>query len=282
MKKTVLTVVSAVLFFSFVFSGCKIPFLNINDKEPSADKVVALYADAVNKTKSKSNFKLDVTTVIALEAISSEAALLNDMLEIIMGYSVGDTESSTQSYAFSEKENNFETPLDIIQPAGSLIENYNADYVLNPLYSDEIGMLSFDVKGETAVLDKVMTAINPILKNQPVADNSEINALAPNHSSYINVGNILSTAIDMLGINELINGEKSGSSDASGDKTVRISGGSCSIDDMNITAEIDESGFLKSVNINAPVELNAVMLFMNNSINSTIRITVTQTYKFYE
>ena len=50
-----------------------------------------------------------------------------------------------------------------------------------------------------------LAAINPIIKGQAVSDKSAIVALAPNHSHFIDVGDIMSTVVDMLGVNDMVN-----------------------------------------------------------------------------
>lgn len=289
MKKTISLFLFFTLLISFAFYGCS----NSGKKGQAAihgastpEEVIDFYANAVKNSKNKSDFSLDVTTTIKLESIDSSANILKDMLESIMGYKVGDSRSDTSSYHFSEAadvSDSLKTPLSVIQPAGSFIEIFdrNAVKVKSVEGSDEVSF-SFEIARESADLDTVMNAIRPILKKQETVDETAVFNLAPKHSAFIDVEDILSTAIDILGISNLINmnGNETSAPAPSGSKAISIANGICSIGNMEISAIVDEENLLKFVAVHAPVELNADINFMGTIINTTICVNVTQNYMF--
>lgn len=291
MKKTVSLFMFFVLIITFAFYGCGNAEKGAINSSSTAEEVVDFYANAVKNSKNKGDFSLDVTTSITLESIDSSANILKDVLESIIGYKVGDSRQSTLSYNFSgaaDISDSSKTPLSVIQPAGAFIESFdkNAVTVKTVEGSKDISF-SFEIAKESADLDTVMAAIRPILKEQEPADKTAIFNLAPNHSAFIDVGDILSTAIDILGISSLINmggndNSESTASDSSFGQTLSINDGICSIRNMEICALVDENNLLQFISINAPVELNADINFMGNNINTTICVNVIQRYIFSE
>ncbi|MDE5671102.1 MAG: hypothetical protein K2I14_06540, partial [Eubacterium sp.] len=104
-----------------------------------------------------------------------------------------------------------------------------------------------------------------------------------NHSRFIDVGDIMSTVVDMLGISDMIsryeiqNKEKT---PRSCNKSVSIDGGKCVIGNTEISAIADSNELLHSVIITVPVELKAGFNLLGNVVETSIRITVVQTYSF--
>ncbi|MDE6413678.1 MAG: hypothetical protein K2K42_07325 [Eubacterium sp.] len=250
--------------------------------------VVSFYNDAVKKSKDNQNFKLDVKTTVKLEEINSQSSLLVKILGEIIGYNVGDVRENTESFSFVNgvaEDNASATPLSVIQPADSYIESFKEAALSgnSVLVGDEIAMLSFNLSKETADFDAVTAAIMPIVKGQKVSDQSAITALAPVHSDFINVGDVLSTVVDMLGISKMINSSSDDSkeSSSSGSSAVSIAGGECAIGETEISAAIDENGLLNSVIITAPVELKANFKLMDQVLETSIRIKVEQMYNFW-
>ncbi len=291
MKKSVLTAVVCILTVSFLFYGCNKtggigkPLIS---NSSTAEEVVDFYADAVKNSKNSRNFNLDVVTTIKLLSIDSSAVILKDVLESVMGYKVGDSRQSRENFSFSggtDVSDASKTPLNVIQPAGTYIETFNSASVkVKAVDGIKAYSLSFETAKESAPLDTVMNAIRPILKGEQPADKTAIFNLAPVHSAFIEVGDILSTAVDILGISSMMNmgngnSQKNGSASGS-NQAIRIEKGVCSIDTMEIRAEIDENRLLKSVTVIAPVELNADIYFMGNMVNTTIRVHVLQKYAF--
>ncbi len=205
-----------------------------------------------------------------------------------MGYNVGDIRDETQNFSFkngTDANHPEKTPRNTIQPTDSYIESFNESFLLLKSVScdKDYAMLSFEVKDETADLDRVVTAINPIIKGQAVSDKSAIAALAPNHSHFIDVGDIMSTVVDMLGVNDMVNAsnnQKKESTASAGSKPISIDGGKCVIGNTEISAIADSNELLHSVIITVPVELKAGFNLMGNVIETSIRIMVVQTYTF--
>lgn len=205
-----------------------------------------------------------------------------------MGYNVGDIRDETQNFSFkngTDANHPEKTPRNTIQPADSHIESFNESFLLLKSVScdKDYAMLSFEVKDETADLDRVVTAINPIIKGQAVSDKSAIAALAPNHSHFIDVGDIMSTVVDMLEVNDMVNAsnnQKKESTASAGSKPISIDGGKCVIGNTEISAIADSNELLHSVIITVPVELKAGFNLMGNVIETSIRIMVVQTYTF--
>lgn len=286
MKKTRISKLCvAVLVFS-VLCGCSNLGKNNQIQNAYSDKeIVDIYANAVKNSKNSTDFNLEITTSLKLESISSSANLLKDMLESVMGYKVGDIKESESSCRFSNGADSADaskTPLNVIQPAGAYIDNFNVSAVtVNYAETDGETMLSLKIAKESENLDTVMNAVRPVLNGQDNYDKTAVNNLAPNHSDFIDVGDILSTSVDILGIGALMgsgSGETSGKPSAN--RPIKIMNGVCSVDDTEIQAMINENGLLESVSVTAPVELNANIEFMGNLVNTTIRVIVFQNYAF--
>ena len=261
--------------------------LKINEKS-SLSEIIEFYNRSVKNSKDYKDFNLDVNTSVQLDEISSTSTVLNEMLSAIMGYNVGDIRDETQNFSFkngTDANHPEKTPRNTIQPADSYIESFNESFLLLKSVScdKDYAMLSFEVKDETADLDRVVTAINPIIKGQAVSDKSAIAALAPNHSHFIDVGDIMSTVVDMLGVNDMVNAsdnQKKESTASAGSKPISIDGGKCVIGNTEISAIADSNELLHSVIITVPVELKAGFNLMGNVIETSIRIMVVQTYTF--
>ncbi len=261
--------------------------LKINEKS-SLSEIIEFYNRSVKNSKDYKDFNLDVNTSVQLDEISSSSTFLNEMLSAIMGYNVGDIRDETQNFSFkngTDANHPEKTPRNTIQPADSYIESFNESFLLLKSVScdKDYAMLSFEVKDETADLDRVVTAINPIIKGQAVSDKSAIAALAPNHSHFIDVGDIMSTVVDMLGVNDMVNAsdnQKKESTASAGSKPISIDGGKCVIGNTEISAIADSNELLHSVIITVPVELKAGFNLMGNVIETSIRIMVVQTYTF--
>ncbi len=261
--------------------------LKINEKS-SLSEIIEFYNRSVKNSKDYKDFNLDVNTSVQLDEISSSSTFLNEMLSAIMGYNVGDIRDETQNFSFkngTDANHPEKTPRNTIQPADSYIESFNESFLLLKSVScdKDYAMLSFEVKDETADLDRVFTAINPIIKGQAVSDKSAIAALAPNHSHFIDVGDIMSTVVDMLGVNDMVNAsnnQKKESTASAGSKPISIDGGKCVIGNTEISAIADSNELLHSVIITVPVELKAGFNLMGNVIETSIRIMVVQTYTF--
>lgn len=261
--------------------------LKINEKS-SVSEIVAFYNNSVKNCKNYKDFGLDVKTSVKLDEINSESMILNEMLSSIMGYKVGDSREETRSFSFKngvDAKDSEKTPLSVIQPANAYVENFNASSLAlkSVLCDDESASLSFEIKNESADLDSVLAAINPIIKGQTVSDHSQIAALAPDHSKFIDVGDIMSTVVDMLGISNMVNGSDNQNKDSvsnSGSKSVSIVDGKCIIGSTEISAVADSNEVLHSVAISVPVELKAGFKLVNNIIETSIQITVVQTYYF--
>jgi len=261
--------------------------LKINEKS-SLSEIIEFYNRSVKNSKDYKDFNLDVNTSVQLDEISSSSTFLNEMLSAIMGYNVGDIRDETQNFSFkngTDANHPEKTPRNTIQPADSYIESFNESFLLLKSVScdKDYAMLSFEVKDETADLDRVVTAINPIIKGQVVSDKSAIAALAPNHSHFIDVGDIMSTVVDMLEVNDMVNAsdnQKKESTASAGSKPISIDGGKCVIGNTEISAIADSNELLHSVIITVPVELKAGFNLMGNVIETSIRIMVVQTYTF--
>ena len=257
------------------------------DEKSSLSEVVEFYNNSVKNSKDNKDFSLDVTTTVKLDEIDSSSNTLNEMLSSIIGYKAGDTRSEINSFSFENgvMNNSESTPLSVIQPANSYIEGFNAtSLLLNSVSLEEdYALLSFEIKSEKADLDRVIAAINPIIKGQTVTDKTALEALAPNHSAFIDVGDVISTVVNMLGISDIVNNSDSDSKEGkptSGSKTIGIERGECIIGNTEIEAYADGNELLQSVMIIAPVELKADFKLMDRVIETSIRITVTQTYGF--
>ena len=260
--------------------------LKINEKS-SLSEIIEFYNRSVKNSKDYKDFNLDVNTSVQLDEISSSSTFLNEMLSAIMGYNVGDIRDETQNFSFkngTDANHPEKTPRNTIQPADSYIESFNESFLLLKSVScdKDYAMLSFEVKDETADLDRVVTAINPIIKGQAVSDKSAIAALAPNHSHFIDVGDIMSTVVDMLEVNDMVNASdnQKKESTSAGSKPISIDVGKCVIGNTEISAIADSNELLHSVIITVPVELKAGFNLMGNVIETSIRIMVVQTYTF--
>ncbi len=294
MKKIFIALVAVVVVAASAFGAVTIKKsiseksnLKINEKS-SLSEIIEFYNRSVKNSKDYKDFNLDVNTSVQLDEISSSSTFLNEMLSAIMGYSVGDIRDETQNFSFkngTDANHPEKTPRNTIQPADSYIESFNESFLLLKSVScdKDYAMLSFEVKDETADLDRVVTAINPIIKGQVVSDKSAIAALAPNHSHFIDVGDIMSTVVDMLEVNDMVNAsdnQKKESTASAGSKPISIDGGKCVIGNTEISAIADSNELLHSVIITVPVELKAGFNLMGNVIETSIRIMVVQTYTF--
>lgn len=294
MKKIFIALVAVVVVAASAFGAVTIKKsiseksnLKINEKS-SLSEIIEFYNRSVKNSKDYKDFNLDVNTSVQLDEISSSSTFLNEMLSAIMGYNVGDIRDKTQNFSFkngTDANHPEKTPRNTIQPADSYIESFNESFLLLKSVScdKDYAMLSFEVKDETADLDRVVTAINPIIKGQAVSDKSAIAALAPNHSHFIDVGDIMSTVVDMLEVNDMVNAsdnQKKESTASAGSKPISIDGGKCVIGNTEISAIADSNELLHSVIITVPVELKAGFNLMGNVIETSIRIMVVQTYTF--
>lgn len=294
MKKIFIALVAVVVVAASAFGAVTIKKsiseksnLKINEKS-SLSEIIEFYNRSVKNSKDYKDFNLDVNTSVKLDEISSSSTFLNEMLSAIMGYNVGDIRDETQNFSFkngTDANHPEKTPRNTIQPADSYIESFNESFLLLKSVScdKDYAMLSFEVKDETADLDRVVTAINPIIKGQAVSDKSAIAALAPNHSHFIDVGDIMSTVVDMLEVNDMVNAsdnQKKESTASAGSKPISIDGGKCVIGNTEISAIADSNELLHSVIITVPVELKAGFNLMGNVIETSIRIMVVQTYTF--
>ncbi len=304
MKKIFIALVAVVVVAASAFGAVTIKKsiseksnLKINEKS-SLSEIIEFYNRSVKNSKDYKDFNLDVNTSVQLDEISSSSTFLNEMLSAIMGYNVGDNGVGFQeeeyikflapNFSFkngTDANHPEKTPRNTIQPADSYIESFNESFLLLKSVScdKDYAMLSFEVKDETADLDRVVTAINPIIKGQAVSDKSAIAALAPNHSHFIDVGDIMSTVVDMLGVNDMVNAsdnQKKESTASAGSKPISIDGGKCVIGNTEISAIADSNELLHSVIITVPVELKAGFNLMGNVIETSIRIMVVQTYTF--
>lgn len=290
MKKVLIVVIALVLAAASVFGvvtyknsiSAKSNF-SIDEKS-SMGEIVEFYKNSVKNSKECKNFSLDVTTSVRLDEINGPNVILNETLSTIMGYKQGDERAETQSYSFEngiDINDSSVTPLSVIQPADSYIESFNeASLLLKDIScKNDYASISFEIKNETADLDSVVAAINPIVKGQTVTDKSQITALAPRHSEFIDVGNVISTVVDMLGISEMVNG--SDKNDNSSKKlSVGISDGKCTIGNTELSVYADNNNLLNTVIITVPVELKAGFNLMNNVTETSVCITVVQSYVF--
>lgn len=294
MKKIVISVVAAVLIAASVFGifavKDKMFFKNhsvINEKS-SLNEVIEFYSESVKKSKDHKNFNLEVTTSISLDEINSPNIFLNEVLPTIIGYQVGDEREETKSFSFKngvDINNSSVTPFGVIQPSNSYIEEFSAESLLLKSVSctNKYTSISFEAEKETADLDDVISAINPIIQGFGSADKLAVTALAPKHSAFINIGDVLSTVVDMLGISEIVNNSGSENKETASDSksiSVGVNGGKCSIGETEFSADIDENENMSSVKITVPVELDADFKFMNSNIEASICVTVVQTYSF--
>lgn len=291
MKKGLAALIAVILIVASVFGAVAVKngMFSKNkfkiDEKSSIGEVVAFYNNAVKNSKDYKDFSLDVTTSVKLDGIDSSSAMLNDMLSAIIGYKVGDTRSETNSFSFVNgvMNNSDFTPLSVIQPANAYVENFKeTSLLLNSVsVTDDYAQLSFEIQNEKADLDSVVAAINPIIKGETVTDKSAIIALAPNHSDFIDVGDIMSTVVNMLGISDMINSsdnDNEGKKATTSSKSIGVDGGECIIGNTEIEAYTDSDELLHSVMITVPVELKADFRLLSSIIETSIRITVTQTY----
>lgn len=257
----------------------------IIDSSSTPEEIVLYYADAVKNSKNNMDFALDVATTVELKSINSSAVILNSMLEEIIGYKVGDAESNTEKFTFSNgvsSDNSLLTPFSVIQPESAYIEsvNYNSIRSVTVDNQTDSALISFEITDETADLDSVLEAINPIIRGE-VTESSALMKLTPYHAKFIDVDDVFATVTDMLGVNNLIGSNKStASSQSSGSKAIEILSGDCSIGSSQIIADVNESNCLNKVTMKIPVEFHAVIKFMNRNIDTVIQIEVLQHYSF--
>ena len=257
----------------------------IIDSSSTPEEIVLYYADAVKNSKNNMDFALDVATTVELKSINSSAVILNSMLEEIIGYKVGDAESNTEKFTFSNgvsSDNSLLTPFSVIQPESAYIEsvNYNSIRSVTVDNQTDSALISFEITDETADLDSVLEAINPIIRGE-VTESSALMKLTPYHAKFIDVDDVFFFFSDMLGVNNLIGSNKStASSQSSGSKAIEILSGDCSIGSSQIIADVNESNCLNKVTMKIPVEFHAVIKFMNRNIDTVIQIEVLQHYSF--
>ncbi|MDE7124756.1 MAG: hypothetical protein K2N83_04645, partial [Eubacterium sp.] len=212
----------------------------IIDSSSTPEEIVSYYANAVENSKNNINFTLDVATSVELKNINSSAVILNTMLEGIIGYQVGDVERNTEKFTFSNGvslEDSELTPLDIIQPEGTYIESVNYNSISSATADNQTDSVSvsFEIADETADLDSVLEAINPIIRGE-VTNSSALMKLTPYHAKFIDVDDVFATITDMIGVNNLIGSNKSTVSSDSSSKAIEILSGECSIGKSQIIA----------------------------------------------
>ncbi|MDE6124738.1 MAG: hypothetical protein K2G22_05865 [Eubacterium sp.] len=287
MKKVIISIIilaAAAAGVLILVNGNFFDKKTIIDSSSTPEEIVSYYANAVENSKNNINFTLDVATSVELKNINSSAVILNTMLEGIIGYQVGDVERNTEKFTFSNGvslEDSELTPLDIIQPEGINIESVNYNSISSATADNQTDSVSvsFEIADETANLDSVLEAINPIIRGE-VTNSSALMKLTPYHSKFIDVDDVFATVTDMIGVNNLIGSNKSTPSSDSSSKAIEILSGECSIGKSQIIADINENNCLNKVTMKIPVEFHAVIKFMNRNIDTVIQIEVLQQYSF--
>ncbi|MDE7124455.1 MAG: hypothetical protein K2N83_03055, partial [Eubacterium sp.] len=245
------------------------------------------YIDVVENTVNEKNFKLDVTTTVKLNKIDCSYSILNSTLKKLIDYRLGKLEDEVRNYTFidgSSVENSLIDPNDVIQLTYLDVDKryYNG---VSEAYMEDVGdntSIAFVISKETATVEAVMRAVNYLNKYGKMSDSPEVKALAPTHTTFIDITSVVRSIQDLVEKNNSSAGHNNEGYDFVGDNgtTSQIDGGICSLGDTSIMCDINEKSCLQSVMIYAPINIEADIKFLNRDIDANIQIDVILNYNF--
>ena len=295
MKKAVkiaIPVLVAVIVVTSLISRSDMFFLD--DRRPTItssaepEKVLDYYLDVVEKTTKEKNFKLDITTMVKFNKIDCSIAILNPIMKRLIDYTLGELEDEVSSYTFKDGAL-IDDPLVVPNDVMHLIHSdFNKKYYHGISAAqvedfEDKKSVAFIISKETATVDAVMRAINYLNKYGKMSDTPEVKALVPTHTNFIDITSVVRSMQNMLlKNNNSSEAKEEETPDFAGENgsISQISGGLCSLGDTSIMCDINNNSCLQSLEIYAPVSVQASIKFMNRDIEANMQVDVVMKYNF--
>lgn len=251
-------------------------------------KVLDFYIDVVENTVNEKDFKFDVTTTVKLRKIDCSVSILNDPLKKLIDYHIGKLEDAVTSYTFADGvsiEDSHIKPSDVIQLTHTNV-NKECYKGVSESWMEDVGenkRIAFIITKETATFDAVMRAVNYLNQYGKMSDSPEVKALAPSHTSFIDITSVVRSMQDLIEKNNDSAGvDKEAGYDLAGENgsTSQKDGGICSLGDTSILCDINSNACLQNIMIYAPVNVQANMRFLNRDIEADFQVDVILNYNF--
>lgn len=253
--------VSVAVYGEFSF-GKKLPSVS---NSATIAQAADFYADVVERTKNEKNMKIETVTTITFIDFECPSENLRKMILEYLGYQVGARETKTAAYSFENGvDGSGATPFDVIQPAGSYIEKgIYTGLTLNSVEKDkEHTAVSFALDAESADYFRIAEAFE--------REGEDLSALAPRHFRYIDVDGIVYYIIDMLDFNFT-------SQDVE-NAVAEMEKAEISLGRSEIKAVANKDALLTDVTITVLVYFDSTVRVLNNNMNITATLEVTQHY----
>lgn len=287
--------ISLILVIACVANGCSKDDIPLIGNPEKSEKALKVYAEAVDDLKNKDNFDLKITTSVKLKEIDCSLSALNSILKRVVNHRLGNIEDDIAEFSFRNgvlTDDNTIVPKNIVQPVNSEISEYLFNGVTSSyIYSDNHAHnIFFTIGEEAASIDEVMSVFET-LKDDVGADFGkydihkqypEINALAKNHSNFIDIMSVAPRVKKLLNANNNYENIKQdlppGFSDFG--KTTKKENGTCHIGETSVTAMIDDKGRMLSVVFRAPLGMDVNGTLIHNSFKAFVSFEISQTYEF--
>lgn len=256
--------VAAIIVVVLAVNG-KLQNLIPKNESATIEQIVDLYSKAVEQTKNEKDMKIEAVTTITFKDFHCPSENLKDIILFYLGYKVGEQETRMASYSINNgKDITGRTPFDIIQPAGSYIENGScAGLTLDSFEKHKKYIaVSFTLDEESADYFLIAEAF--------ANKGADLSALAPRHFNYIDVDGIVYYIRDMLDLNL--------SSKDVEYAVAEIEKAEISLGKSEIKARISNDMLLTDVTITVPVYFDSTVRVLNNNKNITATLEVTQHY----
>lgn len=250
----------------------------------SDNDIVDYYAAAVNNTKSAKDFSVDITTNFEITNIDCSNVLMKTMINSFMGSS--ESEPEIKSYSFSDgvsTKNKEDTPLSVIQPCNSLIENIVYDGISSTSLAktDSGKSVTVTLAAENIDMTDFMSG------NSNESDYADI---APSHMQFVDIMTVMGSAGDMFSFGDESSEETAQSTtesttqnaeNGSDENGFDFASGEFTLEEMKISTDVNSDNLISSLEISAPVTMKADMEMMNKDITMTFQMQLTQKYSFH-
>lgn len=292
MKKTI-SIAVLIVFFIVLLTALftdgfrQKPFHYENEKSIEA---IEFYRDAVNLTRNKKDFDVEITTSAKLKKIDCSNAILNTLIKGIVNHRIGYIEDETETYQFVNgvlSTDSTVVPRNIIQPANSEICDESFDGVLLSNVYDNRGLkrVILMIEQEQASFESTQEAYKSIGKYDIHKNYPEINALAENHSVFLDITSVIPRMQKLFMKN---NAHDHNPGDygplvpdfGTNGEIIGIEDGVCFLGDTTITAVIGNDGLLNDVVIYAPVGVEVDVRLSDREIKAVVEFEIKQHYIF--
>ncbi|MDE5605334.1 MAG: hypothetical protein K2I73_07115 [Eubacterium sp.] len=302
MKKTIkigkTAFVSLLLVIALCFSGCRnvsVPFTGDTGDNEKSERALRVYTEAVQKLKNEKNFELKLTTSFKIDEIHCSTALVDTLLKKFFEFKFGSIEEKVDHYKFSDgvlTTDKTIVPANVVQPVNSEIsEDLFNGIVSSHLYGQgEMQNISFVIGQEETSIDEIVK-ISMDLRDKVGKDFSgydirnsypEVDAIAKYHSNFVDIMSVMSRLNQLMRMNMKAEEDEPDEEKPPTEfgTMQNVGDGSCRLGDTNIIAQVDKSGRLTLLTVNAPVSVDIEIKLMYSSFKAVVRFAVSQVYEY--